>query len=131
VATPLLVAWAAPRMPGMGATLLTGISWVLVFVGVMLVAAVVGRIGKRTLEAVQLSALDRVGGLVAGAATGAALHLVLVVALDHLAPASLSQRALAGTWSASVYRAVGSELPQTYAGEPADEAEPPADGVVR
>lgn len=121
VATPPLVEWALGALPGVGRTVLTGVSWVLVFVLVLLVAGLVGKLGKRSLEAVQLSALDRVGGLVAGALTGAALHFVLVLALEHLTPHAFSSELLAGTWSRSLYGEVAAEPKPAYA---ADESAP-------
>ncbi|MEL6905692.1 MAG: CvpA family protein, partial [Planctomycetota bacterium] len=47
-----------------------GIVWFCVFVGTLIVTGLIGMVARRTLEAVQLGTMDRLGGGLAGAFTG-------------------------------------------------------------
>ncbi len=76
-----------------------GLSWFVLFLAGLVVAALLGLIGKKALEAMQLNLLDRVGGAVAGAATGAALHVALLVLLGGMGTSEWKTANLEGTQS--------------------------------
>lgn len=80
-----------------------GVLWVLVFGASLLVAALVGMLGKRALEAVQLGTMDRVGGGMAGAFTGVVLHCVLLLFLTSLTTEDWMSRTMRGSASATVF----------------------------
>ena len=79
-----------------------GIVWFLVFLGSLLVMAVIGMIGKRALEAVQLGPMDRLGGGMAGAVTGLVVHCVLLLMLTSLATADWASKTMRGSASATI-----------------------------
>jgi uncharacterized membrane protein required for colicin V production len=116
-ATPGLVPRLRSLLTALDPRVAYGIVWVLVFVAVLLCAALVGRLGRSGLKAMQLSTVDRVGGACAGALTGALLHLALVVAMQHLGGGPW----LSGTYSMAATEAIGARLPRAYA---ADERAP-------
>lgn len=63
-----------------------GLVWLLLFLAVLVLASLVGNLGRRTLEAVRLGPVDRFGGLVAGLLTALVLHAVFLVAVSYLGP---------------------------------------------
>lgn len=103
-------------LPELDPRIAYGIAWILLFVGVLLAAALVGRLGKKSLQAMQLSTVDRFGGALAGGVTGALLHLAFVFAIDHLGAADWSTRTLTDTYSKAATDAIGRRLPEAYAG---------------
>lgn len=116
----------APRLAGraedwlsLAPPLAQGLSWLALFLFVLLVASLVGRLGKKTLEAMQLGLADRFGGLLAGAVTGLLLHAAFLVGLTYLAPESWVERTLRGTWSRPVLEVVTTRAPLLVDGEAA------------
>ena len=87
-----------------------GIAWVVLFVVALALAALVGRLGKKSLEAMQLGLADRAGGLVAGAATGLTLFSSALVGASYLAP-EWTSRALKDTHSGAWLELVSSRAP--------------------
>lgn len=79
-----------------------GIVWFLVFMATLIVTALVGMVGRRALEAVQLGAMDRMGGGMAGAVTGVIVHCVLLIMLTSLSTAEWASHTLRGSASASM-----------------------------
>lgn len=79
-----------------------GIVWFLVFMGTLVITALVGIVGRRALEAVQLGAMDRMGGGMAGALTGVIVHCVLLIMLTSLGTADWAAHTLRGSASASM-----------------------------
>ncbi len=61
-----------------------GLSWFLIFLTGLLVAALLGLLGKKALEAMQLGLMDRIAGGVLGVATGLSLHVALLVLLGGI-----------------------------------------------
>jgi uncharacterized membrane protein required for colicin V production len=86
-------------LPEVSDSVAHGIVWFVLFLGGLVVASLLGVIGKRALETMQLGLFDRVGGAFAGAMSGALLHSVALVVMIALAPA-WSQRNVRGTHSA-------------------------------
>jgi len=89
----------------------TGLVWLGVFVLGIAITAVIGTIGKKSLEAMQLGLVDRLGGMFAGLATGLVLQAAILVSLAHLAPQGWVQRTLAGTYSRGLLEVVTTEWP--------------------
>ncbi|MEO0649227.1 MAG: CvpA family protein [Planctomycetota bacterium] len=104
---PDLAAWIEARWQDSDAVIVAGASWLLVFLAALILAVLLGRLGKRLLEALKLSLLDRAGGVVAGLATGALLHASVVTVVLHLAPGGWSNRHIAGTRSAQLVELLG------------------------
>lgn len=79
-----------------------GIVWFLVFMASLVCMALIGMVGKRALEAVQLGPMDRLGGGMAGAFTGIVVHCVILVLLTSVATADWASRTLRGSASATI-----------------------------
>ncbi len=79
-----------------------GIVWFLVFLATLLITAGIGLIGRRALEAVHLGPMDRMGGGVAGAATGVILHCAVLVLLTSVGTTEWATSTLRGSASASM-----------------------------
>lgn len=83
-----------------------GIVWVGLFLLGIVLTAVLGTLGKKSLEAMQLGLMDRAGGAVAGALTGLFLHVAFLVVLGYLGPQPWTDGALEGTYSRSLLQYV-------------------------
>jgi uncharacterized membrane protein required for colicin V production len=92
-------------MPEVSDSVAQGGVWFVLFLGGMVIASLLGLIGKRALETMQLGLFDRMGGAVAGAMSGALLHAVMLVVMITLVP-QWSQRNLGGTRSAFLLEAL-------------------------
>ncbi len=79
-----------------------GIVWLIVFATCLLIAAGIGMVGKRALEAVQLGPMDRAGGALAGAMTGIVVHSALMLLLMSVGSTQWSARMFEGSRSAVV-----------------------------
>jgi uncharacterized membrane protein required for colicin V production len=123
-----------------------GIAWGTLFLTALLACALLGLLGQRLLEAMQLGLANRLAGAIVGAVTGLCVHVVLVVLFCQLAPAPLLGKHVAGTYSEKLYSALGVERSVVIASEgtrevdaileagPPAEPEPlekPAPGIVR
>ncbi len=89
----------------------TGLVWVGVFIVGIVITALLGTIGKKSLEAMKLGFVDRFGGLVAGLATGLVLHSAILLGLAYLSPQNWMQKTLEGTYSKSVLEVVTTQWP--------------------
>lgn len=69
---------------GVGPDLASGIVWLVLFVAGIVAATLLGMIGKRALEGMQLGLVDRFGGLLAGGLTGLMLHAAVLVVISSL-----------------------------------------------
>ena len=76
-----------------------GLSWFVLFLAGLVVAALLGMLGKKALEALQLNLMDRVGGAVVGVGTGLALHVALLVLLGGVGSANFKANHLRGSTS--------------------------------
>jgi len=61
-----------------------GVVWLVLFLAALAAATLLGRLGRKLLESMQLGAVDRAGGAFVGALTGAVLHLALLLGLSQL-----------------------------------------------
>ena len=95
--------WILERWPEISPRLAHGGAWIGLFLGAMAVATLLGMLGHRLLEAMQLGLANRLGGGLLGAATGLVVHLALVVGLIQLAPTSFVEKTVAGTYSHQLY----------------------------
>ena len=89
----------------------TGIVWVGLFLLGIVITALLGTLGKKSLEAMQLGLVDRFGGLVAGLATGLVLHVAWLVVLAHLGPQPWTADRLEGTYSRNLLQTVTTRYP--------------------
>lgn len=117
-----------PRMhallPDLSERMAGGIVWTLVLVLGLLVVALIGRIGKDTLEAVQLGLLDRAGGAVAGLLTGVLVHAAIVLCLCQTTDRDWSVAAVRGTQSQRLVDSVGRRVPLFLDAHAAETLEP-------
>jgi uncharacterized membrane protein required for colicin V production len=118
---PPIAAMASERWPELGSRLGHGIAWVTVFVAALGAAALLGRLGQRFLETLQLDLPNRLGGGLVGALTGVLLYVAMLVTLVQLAPEAFVGRAFAGSVSERVVDAVGTRFPLIVDARAADE----------
>lgn len=85
---------------GMSEAVTHGVAWFLVFMVGMLLATLLGRVGKKTLEAMQLGLFDRIGGAFIGALTGVVIHGALLILASSLTNDAWYTSNLRGTRSA-------------------------------
>jgi uncharacterized membrane protein required for colicin V production len=83
-----------------------GIVWVSLFIIGIVVTALLGTIGKRSLEAMKLGLVDRAGGAAAGLATGLFLHVAFLLVLAYMGPQPWTDKTLDGTYSRSLLQIV-------------------------
>lgn len=88
-----------------------GVVWVALFLLGVILTAVLGTLGKKGLAAIQLGMVDRAGGLLAGLATGALLHVAWLVVLAQLGPQPWTANQLEGTYSRGLLQAVTTRYP--------------------
>lgn len=89
----------------------TGAVWLGLFLIGLILTAVLGTLGKKSLEAMQLGLVDRVGGMLAGLATGLLLHTAWLVAIAHLGPQPWTANQLDGTYSRGLLQFVTTRYP--------------------
>jgi len=94
-----------------------GVVWVGLFLGGVVLTALIGSLGKRGLEAIQLGLQDRLGGLVAGLVTGLVLHLAWMVVLAHLGPQPWTANQFDQTYSRVLLQSVTTRYPVLTAQE--------------
>ncbi|MEZ5979994.1 MAG: CvpA family protein [Planctomycetota bacterium] len=114
--TPLLEGHTGdmdPRVP-------QGFVWLGLFLVSLAVVAVIGRLGKRLLEAVQLGLVDRVGGAVAGALTGLVIHAAAMAVLVQVADDEFLASNFQGTVSARLVEVAGIDAPLLFGGDRAE-----------
>ncbi len=85
---------------GMSEAVTHGVAWFSVFMVGLILATLLGMLGKKTLEAMQLGLLDRIGGAVVGALTGGVIHGALLILATSLTNESWYANNLQGTRSA-------------------------------
>jgi uncharacterized membrane protein required for colicin V production len=79
------------------------VTWLMLFVGVLLIAALIGVLGKKLLQTAQLGMFDRFGGAIAGGFTGLVLHSSLLLVMAGMGTDAWATSVLEGTYSAKVY----------------------------
>ena len=110
-ASPQVAPWIADRWPDLTPRLVNGIAWFGLFLLAMIAATLLGVLGRKLLEAMQLGLADRLGGAAVGAATGLLLHVALLVVLCQLATEDYLARTLQGTTSEQIVDVVGARWP--------------------
>jgi len=110
-ASPPLAEWVAHRWPDLSTRSAQGIAWAALFLLALSAATVLGILGRRLLEVMQLGLADRVGGAAVGAVTGFGLHVALLVIVCQLGTESYVARTLQGTQSERIVGAVGARWP--------------------
>lgn len=135
---PVLAATLHETWPELSERVAHGISWGGVFLLALLGCSMLGLLGQRLLEAMQLGLANRLAGGLAGALTGLSAHVVLVVLLCQLTTPDFLGHHVVGTYSERLYTILGERFPVVLAAEPAaevdralDQAPPPANRPPR
>jgi uncharacterized membrane protein required for colicin V production len=110
-ASPALAGWVAHQWPDLSTRSANGIAWGALFLIALCAATLLGILGRRLLEVMQLGLADRLGGAAVGAVTGLGLHVALLVLLCQLGTEAYVARTLGGTRSERVVDAVGARYP--------------------
>jgi len=97
--SPEAATWIGETWPDLSPRLTQGLAWFSIFVLALGAASILGLLGQRLLEAMQLGIVNRLGGGLAGAVTGMLLHLAALIAIVQLAPEPFVERHVAGTVS--------------------------------
>ncbi len=118
---PELAAWIRQTWPELPPRVGNGAGWIAVFLGSLGVATLLGLLGNRMLEAMQLGLANRVGGGVMGAVTGILVHVAVLVALCQLAPEAFVGEVMAGTYSEQIVDTVGNKWEVVMDGSAAEE----------
>ena len=84
---------------GLGPTLSGTLAWFLLFISVMVLVAMLARLGKEALQAMQLGLWDRAGGALAGCLTGLMIHAVLLSVMALVGSDAWLTTTLEGTYS--------------------------------
>jgi uncharacterized membrane protein required for colicin V production len=119
VATVAVARAIAPRIapsfaeafPDLPVRVAGGIVWTIVILLGLVVVAIVGRLGKESLEGVELGKIDRIGGALAGGLTGVLVHAAIVLCLCQVTAADWSVAQVRGTTSQRLLDSVGRKLP--------------------
>lgn len=107
-------------LPGATAKFANGIAWVLVSTAGMLAVSLVARLGRKTLEAVQLGTVDRIGGAIAGLASGVVLHATILVILCQVGSTAWAASTLDGTRSQALLDVIENRFPAVLDAHAAD-----------
>jgi len=104
----LAPAWgpAFQEVSGLSPVMAQGLVWIGLFVVGLVIASLLGLVGKKSLDAMQLGLVDRFGGALAGVVTGLLLHSALLLCLCYVGPQPWTRNELAGTWSERLVRVV-------------------------
>jgi uncharacterized membrane protein required for colicin V production len=108
LASPGLAAWELRAWPELPPRLAQGSAWLIVFLLALGAASLLGLLGQRILEAIQLGWANRFAGGILGAVTGLVLHAAALVVMCQLGPAGFVERHVAGSHSERLVQAVGS-----------------------
>lgn len=122
--TPRVAPRFAEAFPDLGERLAGGIVWTIIILIGLLVIALVGRLGKESLESVELGLVDRIGGAVAGAITGLLVHAALVLCLCQTTGRDWSVAAVRDTTSQRLIDSLGRKVPLFVNAHAAETLEP-------
>ena len=126
--------WVMEQWNDLPYRLAHGLAWLVIFLLTLGAASILGMLGQRIIEAMQLGWANRIGGGLLGAATGVLVHLVAVVLVVQLAPARFIETQVAGTyterlvqaagirWSVALGKDASAEVDYLLRGRPAGEA---------
>ena len=110
-ASPSVARGLADQWPDLAPRLVHGIAWFGIFLVGMIAATLLGLLGKRLLQAIQLGFVDRVSGAAAGVVTGLLIHVAVLVAVCQLGTESFVARTVSGTTSEHLIDALGARWP--------------------
>ncbi len=119
--SPEAATWIGESWPELTPRLTHGLAWISIFVLALGAASILGLLGQRILEAMQLGLVNRIGGGLAGAVTGMLLHLAALIAIVQLAPEPFVERHVAGTVSARLVDMAGNRWRVVIGAEAANE----------
>jgi uncharacterized membrane protein required for colicin V production len=122
--SPRFVPEVEARLPSLSHELAFGIAWFALFVAALVVASLLGTLGKRSLEALQLGPLDRLGGALAGALTGLLVHAAVLVGLVTFASPEWSQATLDRTRSQALIGSLAGRMNLLVDAHAAERLEP-------
>ncbi|MFT4647277.1 MAG: putative membrane protein required for colicin V production [Glaciecola sp.] len=88
-----------------------GLTWFTIFVLSLVLAAFLGRLGKKALDAMKLGVPDRVGGAVAGGLIGLLLHGGILLGVSGLGTPEWRTETLAGSKSEALLNVVSNRWP--------------------
>lgn len=121
---PLAAPTVLETFPKMPERLGHGLVWFGIFVLGLVAVSLVGLLGKKSLEAMQLGFADRMGGALAGLVTAILIHGSLLIGLMHLGPEEWSQNAMHGTTSRMLLDTMARKVPLLVDSETAKTLEP-------
>jgi uncharacterized membrane protein required for colicin V production len=107
-------------LPGLSPSIASGLAWLGILIAMMVVLSLIGRLGKATLEAAQLGAVDRVGGALAGSASGLLVHVAILLCMCQLAPIAWAKDTIHGTHSQALLEGLGDRFPRLLDAHAAD-----------
>ena len=118
----------APKLldvfPEMNERLGLGFVWFGIFVLGLVLVSLVGLLGKKSLEVMQLGFADRMGGALAGLLTAVLLHSALLVALMHFGSEDWTQSAMRNTTSRVLFDSLARKVPLVVDRETANRLSP-------
>ena len=123
VFSPETAVWILEWWTDLSPRVAHGIAWASVFLLTLGAASILGLLGQKILETMQLGLVNRAGGAVAGALTGALVHLTLLVFVCQLAPGAFVTQHVAGTYSDQVLDKVSSQWRVVLGAEAAGEVD--------
>jgi len=131
--------WIGESWPELSPRLTQGLAWFSIFLLALGAATLLGLLGQRILEVMQLGLVNRLGGGLAGAVTGLLLHLAALIAIVQLAPEPFVERHVIGTVSGRLVDMAGNRWRVVIGAEAAEELDQmpgwresrPPRGVVR
>ncbi|MFT4539537.1 MAG: putative membrane protein required for colicin V production [Planctomycetota bacterium] len=118
--TPRFYPTIQETFPEVGEGLTRGIVWFALFLTGLVIASLLGMLGRKALETMQLGMVDRVGGALVGALTGLLLHGAFLVGMVTLTTEEFCVDTLEGTGSEVFLGLVVTKAPlflDTEAGE--------------
>ena len=123
VFSPETALWISESWPDLSPRLAHGTAWVSVFLLTLGAASLLGLLGQRILEAMQLGLANRLGGAVVGAVTGVLVYLAALVMFCQLAPEGFVAEHVPGTYSERLVDAAGRRWRVVLGAEAARELE--------
>jgi uncharacterized membrane protein required for colicin V production len=108
---PRLSPKLASLLPGLSPFLANGLAWLAILIACMIAVSMIGRLGHATLEAAQLGKFDRVGGALAGLASGVLVHAVILLCLCQVATSAWTVATVRGTRSQDLLDVVADHFP--------------------
>ena len=113
--------WVSETWPELSSRLAHGAAWVGIFILTLTLATLLGHLGQKLIDAMQLGFANRMAGGFMGALTGLSIHMALLLGISLLAPEGFVQRHVAGTYSEDVYQVVGDRWQVVLGADTADE----------